>query len=283
MAKVAIITDSSSCLPHEIEEEYKIRVVPLELSCAGKVCSEADISPEEVYALQKRGKTLTTSAPSPGAFLEIFRQLAGKTKDILCLAVSEKYSGVFTSMQAAIEGAKRELPHLKAKLMDCCTGSAAQALVTLVAARAAVVGESLAEVGEEVQKIIPKVEIIMLPDTLRYLQKGGRAPKVAAWATSLLKVKPLATNRLGEAHLLGVARSRSQGIERMMKAMKEKTKQKKIHAIVVYSEISDEAGKLKQRIQGELDCAEIYVREVTPAVAVHLGPGAIGVAFYAED
>jgi DegV family protein with EDD domain len=283
MTHVAIVTDSSSCLPREVEEEYEIRVVPLELHCAGKTYSEADIPPKEVYALQREGKTITTSTPSPGAFLETLRQFATEAKDILCLAVSEKYSGVFASMQAAIEETKREIPQLKVRLMDCRTGSAAQALVALVACRAAAIGKSLAEVGEEVQKIIPKVEIIMLPDTLRYLQKGGRAPKVAAWATSLLKIKPLATNRLGEAHLLGVVRTRSQGVERMMKAMKRKAKQKKIHAIVVYSEISDEAENLKQRIRGELDCAEIYVREVTPAVAVHLGPKAIGVAFYAED
>jgi DegV family protein with EDD domain len=284
MPNVAIVTDSSGCLPHEIEKEYEVRLVPVELNYAGKVYrAEVDISSKEIYALQRGGKTISTSPPSPGTFLETFRQLSSKTKDIFCLAVSEKYSGIFASMHAAIEEAKKELPQLKIKLMDCRTGAAAQGLITLVASRAAAMGKSLAEISEEVQKVIPKVEIILLLDTLYYIQKIGRAPKAADWITSLLKIKPLITNRLGEAHLLGVVRSRDKGIERIMKAVKQKTEQKQIHAVVVYSEISAEAEELKERIRGELDCVEIYVREVTPEVAVALGPGLIGIAFYAED
>jgi len=44
-----------------------------------------------------------------------------------------------------------------------------------------------------------------------------------------------------------------------------------------------EAEALMGRVAAEFDCAELYVTDFTPVMGVHLGPGLLGIAFYAED
>ncbi len=280
MNHVAIITDSASCLPQEIKGEYEIELVPLKIHNRDKTYLDAiDITPQQVYSLLRADEILTTSAPPPGTFLEIFHRLATKAREILCLTVASTYSATFSSMQSAIDTAKKQLPKLRIELVDCYTGSAAQALIALTAARAAKLGDNLNQIISKVNQVIPKAEITLVLDTLKYLERGGRAPKVGAWATSLLKLKPVVINRMGHAHFLGMVRSRAQGIERMIRAMREKIGSNRVSAIIVHSELETEAKELERRLHSEFNCNETYVTEVTAVVAVHLGPGAIGIAF----
>ncbi|MBM3172444.1 MAG: DegV family EDD domain-containing protein, partial [Chloroflexi bacterium] len=179
----------------------------------------------------------------------------------------------------AMDIVRRQLPKLRIELIDCYTGSAAQALVALSAARAAKLGHSLNDIIIKVQHVIPKVEISLVLDTLKYLERGGRAPKIGAWATSLLRLKPVVTNSMGRARLLGMVRSRAQGIDRLVKSMKEKAGPNKLQAIVVHSDLGKEARLLENRLHTETNCSETYVTEVSAVVAAHIGPGAIGIAF----
>jgi len=280
MGSVVIVTDSASCLPQEIKDEYQIEVVPLNIHNRDKTYLDGvNITPRQVYSLQRADEILTTSAPAPGTFLETFQRLAEKTKEILCLTIASTYSATFSSMQSAIETARSQLPKVRIELVDCYTGSAAQALIAMTAAHAAKLGNNLNKIVSKVHQAIPKAEISMVLDTLKYLERGGRAPKVGAWATSLLKLKPVVTNRMGHAHFLGMARSRTQGIDRLLKAMKQKVGLNKLSAIIIHSDLETEAKELARRLKSEFNCNDIYVTEVTAVVAAHIGPGAIGVAF----
>jgi DegV family protein with EDD domain len=284
MGHVVIVTDSVSCLPQEIESQYGIEIVPLNIHNRDKTYQDGvNITPQQVYSLQRADKTLTTSAPPPGVFVETFHRLAEKSREIICLTVASSYSATFSSMQSAIDTAKRQSPKLRIELVDCYTGSAAQAIIALIAARASSLGKNLSEVMSRVHQAIPKVEITLVLDTLKYLEKGGRAPKAGVWATSLLKLKPVVTNRMGHAHLLGMVRSRTQGIDRLVKAIRQKAGLKKLTAIVLHSNLETEARELERRVLSEFNCHETYVTEVSAVVAAHTGPGAIGIASYVDD
>ncbi len=78
MGKVVIITDSTSCLPKELAEEYGIHVAPIEIIFEGRIYrDEVDITPAEVYAILPQLKRLPiTSPPTPGAYLKIFEKVA---------------------------------------------------------------------------------------------------------------------------------------------------------------------------------------------------------------
>lgn len=70
MEKLAIVTDSTCCIPQELIERYDIHLVPLLIIYEGKSYRDKiDITPTEVYKIMRRRENLpTTSAPSPEDF-----------------------------------------------------------------------------------------------------------------------------------------------------------------------------------------------------------------------
>ena len=285
MAKVGIVTDTIACLPRELVEEYSIKIVPINIIFEDKVYrDEVDITPSEVYRLLKQTDSLpTTSAPSPSAFLEAYRELSQSAENILCLSLPPELTMVIQSATLAKEMAKEELPDMPIEVVDCRTAAGAQGLIVLAAARAAAAGKGLDEVIQVVQDMIPRVHLIVMMDTLYYLAKGGRIPTAAAWAGSLLKVKPFVTVSQGKVRLVTAVRTKRRGVERLLEMMGQRTgANSPLHVIVLHADALEEAEDLKQRVASEFDCAEIYVKDFTPVMGIHTGPGLLGLAFYAE-
>jgi len=286
MAKVGIVTDTIACLPRELVEEYGIKIVPINVIFEDKVYrDEVDITPSEVYRLLKQTDRLpTTSAPSPAAYLEVFREMSQKAESILCITLPPELTMIYQSAMQAKEMAKEELPHTTIEVIDCRTAAGAQGLITLAAARAATADKSLDEVIKVVRDMIPRVHMIAMLDTLFYLAKGGRIPLPAAWAGSLLKIKPFVSVSQGRVRMFTAVRTKRRGVERLLEIMRQRMGSKsRLHVIVMHADVLDEAEGLKRRIISEFDCAEIYVKDFTPVMGVHTGPGLLGLAFYAES
>jgi DegV family protein with EDD domain len=156
--------------------------------------------------------------------------------------------------------------------------------VVLAAATVAASGESLPQVVETAQNIMPRVNLFAMLDTLHYLVKGGRVPKAAALANSLLKIKPIFTLGQGDAHTVTLPRSIHSAIKRMLKMMRQRTiKGQPLHISVMHANAPDEAIALSNRVVSQFDCAELFTTEFIPVMGTHTGPGLIGVAFYGED
>jgi len=286
MQKVAIITDSVACLPPELAEKYAIEVVPIELRFGNKVYLDGvDISSTEFYTLFRQAEELpVTTAALPGSFLEAYHKASQRATNILCISLSSKLSGMYNSAQLAVERLGGALPDTTIRVLDCGTAAAAQGLVVLAAARAAASGEGLTGVIETAKSVMQRVRLFVMLDTLRYLVKGGRAPKVAALATSLLKIKPILTIINGEAHLVTNPRTTAGAMKRILKLMGQKiVTGQPLHVAVMHADAMDEAIVLKKQISSHFDCKEIFITEFTPVIGAHTGPGVIGVAFYSGE
>ena len=230
MGKVAIVTDSTACLPKDVAEENGIRIVPMNIIYKDRVYQdEVDINPSEVYRLLENDNTLpTTSAPSPGAYIETYRELSQRAESILCITLAQTLSTVFQSAMQAKEMARETLPHTTIAVIDSHSAAGAQGLITLAAARAAAAGQSLEEVIRVTEEMVDKVYLVGVMDTLFYLARGGRIPKAAAWVGNVLKFKPVFTLSQGKPSPLTAVRTRSRGVERMLEIMRQKTGTKKL-------------------------------------------------------
>ncbi|GAG84050.1 unnamed protein product [marine sediment metagenome] len=186
--KVAIVTDSIACLTKEIVAQYGIRIVPLNFYSEGKVYKDwVDITPAEAYELfLKDPESFKTSAASPEDCLKAYREASKQTKNILCITISAKLSAVYNVTQGAKEQARIELPQTSIEVLDSQTATAAEGFIALAAARAAAEGKSLAEVIKAAEGMRDRVSLLALMDTVRYVYRTGRVPKVAALAGSML-------------------------------------------------------------------------------------------------
>jgi len=284
--KVAIVTDTTACIPKEQVEEYAIELVPIEVIFGDKVYRDGiDISPAEFYARLRQAKKLpTTSGSLPGPFLEAYRRASQRASNILCITLPSKLSGMFNSARLAVKMAEKALPNVVIELLDCNTAAAGQGLVVLSAARAAALGKGPAEVTATAKRVMQRVNLFATLDTLRYLVKGGRVPKAAGLASSLLQIKPIFTVNDGDALPVVNARTISGAIKRILKIMEQKTvKGQPLHVAVMHADALDKAVALKSQISSRFDCTELFITEFTPVMGVHTGPGVIGVAFYSGD
>lgn len=287
MPRIAVVTDSSVCLPRELVEQYGIAVIPLLLIIEDKEYLDGvDITPGEFYAKLKQAKKLpTTSSPSPGQYLEVFQELSQRAEGILCITVSSKVSIVHDSARQAVELAKETIPQTPIELIDSRTATMAQGYMVLAAARAAAQGQSLDQVAQIVREMVPQANLLFLLDTLHYMAKGGRIPKAAAWASSLLSIKPILTlserDSEGELTLLQRARTRSRGIDRLLSIMEERVVEgAPVRAAVHHVDALEAAQRLRERIQSRFHCEEFYITEATPVVGTHTGPGLLMLAFF---
>ena len=286
MTKVAVITDSVACVPQEQMEKYGIKQVPMLIIFGDEVYQDGiDISPTEFYTRLRQAKKLpTTSHPSPDIFLEAYRDASQRAASILCITIPSKFSATFNSARLAVEMAKEALPGVAIEVLDCGTAAAAQGLVVLAAARAAASGGDLTEVAETARSVMQRVYLLATLDTLRYLVRGGRVPKAAALASSLLQIKPIFAVIEGEAHPVTNARTTAGAMKRILKIMEQRIVEgQPLHVAVVHADALDRATVLKNQISSRFDCAELFITEFTPVMGGHTGPGVIGVAFYCGD
>ena len=285
LKKVAVVTDSTACVPREFVEKYDIRVVPINVIFEDRAYRDGvDITPDEVYSLLRGAKRLpTTSSPPPGVYLETYREASKGAEGILCISVSSGLSSIYESSWQAKELAKGELPGIAIEVIDCRTAAGGQAFVVMETARAAASGHSLAEVTDVAKDMMARVNVVVILDTLYYLAKGGRIPKAAAWAGSFLDIKPIIEVARGEASLLARARTKPRGVERLLKIMRERAGTgHPLHVIVMHANALHEAEKLKARVESDFNCIELFTAEFTPVMGVHTGPGLLGLAFYVD-
>jgi DegV family protein with EDD domain len=283
--RVAVVVDSSSCLPRDIQEASGIKVVPHQLITDGRVYRDGiDISPSEFYRQQRlNGKTSTTSGPNPQAFLEAFQQAAKTTDSILCITLSPRFSA--TTYDSAITAARMALelqPNLTIEVLDSQAAAGAEGFIALEASRRASHEEELDQILADMRELIPRVHLLAFLDTLQYLGKSGKVSKVKAWAGSLLGFKPLTELSRGEARLLAKPRSRSKAMDQLLAIAIERMGSSPVHVNVMHANVPEDAQEMRRRAEESLNCREIFTSEFTPVMGAHTGPGLLGLAFYAD-
>jgi DegV family protein with EDD domain len=285
MNKVAVVTDTTACVPPQQVTEYNIEVVPVQLIFEDRTYRDGiDITPTEFYArLRQSRKMPTTSSSSPDPYLEAYLNAGERAESILCITEPARFSAMFDSARVARDMAMKMLHDTSIEVMECTTAAAGQGLVTLAAARAAALDKPLSEIINLVKNIMLKVNLFASLDTLQYLAKSGRVPQAAALVNSILSIKPVFTLNHKDAHTVALPRTMKSAMDRILKLMQKAVpKGQPLHVAVMHADAPEQATSLKNRISSHFDCQEIFITEFTPVMGVHTGPGLVGVAYYAD-
>jgi DegV family protein with EDD domain len=129
--------------------------------------------------------------------------------------------------------------------------------------------------------MIPITKMIQTADTLKYLYMGGRIGRAQRLVGTLLNIKPLIGMVDGEIVPLGQARSRLRAYTMMVDMVESAVgKMGKIKIAYVHAGAIAEVEKLRNMVEARLECVETIVAELSPALAVHTGPGTTGLCYY---
>jgi len=269
---VKVVTDSCADLPESTARELGITVVPVYVRFGETVYRDGvDITHDEFYhRLQESPVHPTTSQPPPADFADVYRTLSREADAVVSIHVTSKLSGTCNS---ALQGKDMTDAKCPIEVVDSCSVSMGLGLIAIAAARVARAGENLPGVMAEARQAINHLRVLAVFDTLKYLLKGGRIGKAKALLGSLLNAKPLLTMRDGELSPVGLARTRTKGLERLFEMAKNALDIQEL--AIVHSTTPGEANSLRERIASFLDMKKIHLSRLGPALGAHAGPGAL--------
>ncbi len=280
---IGILTDTTASIPETLSGQLGIEIVPYYVHRGLETLRDmVDVKPGEFAEWLAEATTLpTTSNPSPGDYLMGLRHLAGRVKEIVALTMTSKGSGAYQSCRAAVDLLREQSPEVQVEVVDTLQVAMSQGWAAIEAARAALAGLSLNDIVQRAREVAQKGTMIQTADTLRYLYMGGRIGKAQHLVGSLLNIKPLIGMQEGVIVAVGTTRSRLKAYRRMVELMRQRVGEG-AHIKVAFTHVAalEQMEKLKALVTARFECVEMIVTELSPALAVHSGPGTVGVSFF---
>ncbi len=283
MPEVAVLTDSTASLPEGVMNNLHISTVAYYIHRGQEVLRDlVTIQREEFLRWLTTARALpTTASPGPGDYLEAYQAMAERgIRQIISIHMSAKISAAYEAATVAQSMIKNLWPDLRIEVIDSRNAALCQGWMALEAARSALSGLSLDEITARVRKMIPVSHMIQTADTLKYLHMGGRIGRAQTLLGTMLNIKPLIGLENGEIVPLGRARSRGQAYAMMADIAAEVIGRGKAKIGYLHAGALKEAERLKGLVEARVEVAESFFGELSPALAVHTGPGMAGLCYY---
>jgi DegV family protein with EDD domain len=278
---IRIVTDSTCDLPAELLAQHRISVVPINIQFGQESYQEGvTMTTAQFYRkVEELGVIPTTSQPSLGQYLATYGALAAEpdTDAILSIHITGQLSGTYSGAVVAA-GQLPARPPVVA--FDSLSGSAGLGYMVLEAAHMAEAGASVDAILARLEALRTRMRVFFALDNLRFAQMSGRVGMVRALLVSLLNVKPLLTVRDGQLALHKRVRSRALGLQSLVDLMGEALTGAPSKVAMIHAQAPETAEQLRQMLVARLPNAEMIVRELSIGIAVHFGPGTVGVIGY---
>lgn len=270
-APFRVVTDSTADLPDEWRARYGIEVVPLKTLFGEESFRDGvDLSGDQFFERLKTVTRLpTTSAPSPGEFSQVYRRLADECDAVVSIHIGSNLSA---TCEAARIGAQA-VEGLRVEVVDSRSVTMCVAFLCKVAAESESMEAALAAVNER----IPRLRILALLDTLRYIEMGGRISKLQYLLGSMLDMKAIMRVADGEITPAGRTRTRSKGIVELLALFEQDLPVESV--AVIHGAASADAEKLRERLPEDLRGPQTLLRQTGTVLGTHAGPGALGFAY----
>ena len=282
---VKIIVDSTSYIPEKWIDELDIEVVSLSVVFGDESFKETEIGNEAFYSKLKKADAIPTSSqPSVDELYKMFENIVSHGDSIVAAFISSDMSGTYSSAHMVKNMILEKYPQAQIGLIDSRSNCMQLGFVACVAARAAKEMKSFEEVLRIAENVVPKGRFIFLPDTLEYLKKGGRIGSAKALLGSILQIKPILTVNDGKTDLIDSVRTKKKAVNRIIDMFLKDVESKGLGEVAVHHiHCEEEAKKVALVLQEKLQIDEITICPIGPVIGTHVGPGAMGIAYYTKE
>lgn len=276
MTRIALVADSGCDLPPEIIDRYHIHIVPLVILFEEDQQLDSYENRERFWQRVAAGEIPRSASPGPGAFEAAFRQALQEADEVIAMILTSKHSGTFNSARLAAQAFPGQV-----HVFDSWAISLGSGLLALHAAQLIEQGADAATILSSLTDARQRLRIYLYLHTLEAVQRGGRvalAMTVIKRMSAMLSVKVILTMQQGELKVAGVVRSPSKGMDFIVQQLQGKQAQS---VAIAHTRWPQKAAQLAERVAAALSWPQdaILYNEAGPALGVHGGAGAFGVAF----
>jgi DegV family protein with EDD domain len=284
---IKFVTDSTSNIPENLLELYNITVVPSYIFFENKEYREGvNISYEDFCKFLTVSKNFPMSAPPASSeFLKVYQEISKDVDSIFSIHISSNLSNIykFASIAADIFNKQKREKLTEVEVIDSQSIDMGLGMIVLEAARFAKLNENKEEIKKVIEKLKKKMRFYIYVEKIEYLIKGGRVRKLTGMLANLLNIKPILSVENGEILNKGKVRDKENAKEFLLNLLSsEINSTDKIKVAVLDAFSKEEGDNLLQEIKKRFNCEEIFRNNFSTTVTLHLGPGALGVAFYKD-
>jgi len=210
MADIKIITDAGADLTLEQQRQYDIEVLPLRIYADGKeYLAGVDTFSDDFYALLDTLNDFPkTSQPTTAEFYDLFKKYTDDGTQVLMITLSSKASGLNNNANLAKSMILEENPDAVIEVVDSYRYSYAYGMGVIEAAKLAKEGKTIPEIVKAVLELMESYTVYFIPNTLEYLEKGGRINKASLVFGNMLDIVPVLSLVDGTVSAVGKVRGR---------------------------------------------------------------------------
>ncbi len=272
--KIAIVTDSTSGLSFEEAKQYGITIIPLKLIVDTTAYTEmVDITYETFFEALTSGKSVSTSQPAVGDVMDVFESLLKTHDHIIYITISSLLSGTY---QAGCLAAQ-EFDN-KVTVIDSLTIARPLKNYAIQMTEMAKDGLSPDEIYAYIELFKSDQIILLMPETLTYLKRGGRIDAKTAMIGNLLGIKPILKVQDGTVQAHSKVRATNKGIQQMVDYITEHANPDTHEYFAIHIHNDEAIQKAKLKLEEAIH-ESIPVDDLPPVIATHAGPGTIALGY----
>lgn len=289
MRDFIILTDSTSDLCSKFREEYNIDYVAMNITYDEKELKASldwdEYSPKELYDLLRNGKKIKTTQVPMTVFEEVFKKYLEQGKDILYISCSSALSGSVNLARIMRDQVLVNYPDAKINIVDSLISCLGQGYLVLKASELRKEGKTIDEVTQYLEDNKLKVHQVATVENLDYLKRAGRVKATSAFFGNLFGVKPIIiSDAKGQNYAFRKIKGRRASLLHLVEYLKENIVDPENQTIyIAHADSIEDATFVKEHIERDVKCKDIYIDYIGPIVGVSVGPGTIIVFYQGEE
>ena len=275
----SIIVDSCCDLTPEMRADPVFRSIPLTIRVGGKdYIDDQNLDTSLlIYAMDQSPDASSSSCPSPGDYLEAFRQAEG---DLYVVTLSALLSGSHNSAWQAKQMLLEEEPERNIHVFNSCSAASGELLVAMAIHRLVSSGMPYKRVVTEVEQFIYQMQTMFVLESLENLRKNGRLTKLQAVITGALKIKLfMGATPEGEICKLGQALTIKQALTKMVDKIAADAAHVGRTLAICHCNCLERAFQVKAMVEAKCKFAHIIITEAGGITSVYAYDGGIVVAY----
>ena len=282
MSRIAFVTDTTCNMPDALIQRNDISIVPVYVIFGDQSFKDyIELKPVDFYKrlaeYKASGKGMpTTSQPTPEDFRLCYTSLAEQGfTDIISIHVTAKSSGTCHSAELA----NTMVPEVNVHVVDSTSTSMHMSFMLLEAIETVNKGGDVADALEAIERVKSHSCMHFTVTDLEHLSSSGRTENHQKATDAPISVKPVISITDGVPKAVGVERTQHLALEKVLKLARDQMGEANpLRLGIVNGNIPEKASHWADEVRTQLGyTGEPYIVDFGPALAVHFGPGLLGV------
>jgi DegV family protein with EDD domain len=278
---IRIITDSTSDVKPAEWEKLGVTVLPLSVNFDAKSYLDGvDLTNDVFYEMLGKAERLpTTSQINPDAFVRAFQKYVDDGDDVVGIFISSNLSGTYNAALIAAQEVNAD----KIFLVDSRIGTFGLAIIVLEAVKMRDAGMGAAEITDNLKKLVKRIRLVAMVDTLKYLRMGGRISATSTLVGGILGIRPMVDVMDGAIQNVGKVRGKHPAMQFILKYLNTHPVDTDLTFSIGHSNAQEECNNLREFLKNYLPVDRAFIGEIGAVIGTYIGPGAFGIAYFEKE